>query len=311
MSAKFVTIEKVNYHGWPNSYRLSNGIVELIVVSDIGPRLIRYAFVGKQNIFKEFIETLGKSGEKSWIPRGGHRLWVAPEVVPITYALDNGPVGVTIKGNDTIETVQPVEPETGLQKSIEVTLHIDGTVEVKHRIKNTNPESRELSPWILSMMAPGGVGCTGFPPRGTHPEVLQPTHPLVMWAFTDFSDARWTFTQKYLILRQDPRATRPQKAGLFNPHTWGAYFLNNQLFIKQYYADPTKRYPDWNSSYETFTNADTLELETLGPLVCLAPNASTELIEYWSLHDNVQAPSQWTDEELDKILLPLLKKRIQ
>jgi hypothetical protein len=131
--------------------------VELIVVSDIGPRLIRYAFVGKQNIFKEFIETLGKSGEKSWIPRGGHRLWVAPEVVPITYALDNGPVGVTIKGNDTIETVQPVEPETGLQKSIEVTLHIDGTVEVKHRIKNTNPESRELSPWILSY--PNTINC--------------------------------------------------------------------------------------------------------------------------------------------------------
>lgn len=72
------------------------------------------------------------------------------EVVPITYALDNGPVGVTIKGNDTIEAIQPVERETGLQKSIEVTLRIDGTVEVKHRIKNTNPESRELSPWTLS-----------------------------------------------------------------------------------------------------------------------------------------------------------------
>jgi hypothetical protein len=98
-------------------------------------------------------------------------------------------------------------------------------------------------------------------------------------------------------------------------------------------ADPTKRYPDWNSSFETFANAysscficnihsldednirkifiwcsETLELETLGPLVTLAPNASTELIEYWSLHDNIQTPSQWTDAELDKIFLPLLKK---
>ena len=38
------------------------------------------------------------------------------------------------------------------------------------------------------MMAQGGHGIHGFPPRGTHPEMLAPTNPLVMWAFTNLAD---------------------------------------------------------------------------------------------------------------------------
>ena len=46
-----VKIEKTNYKGWPNSYRISNGEVEVIVTSDIGPRIMRYAFPGGANVF--------------------------------------------------------------------------------------------------------------------------------------------------------------------------------------------------------------------------------------------------------------------
>jgi hypothetical protein len=74
-----VKIEKTNFKGWPNSYRISNGEVEVIITSDIGPRIMRYAFTGGQNVFKEFTETLGKSGEEKWQLRGGHRIWAAPE----------------------------------------------------------------------------------------------------------------------------------------------------------------------------------------------------------------------------------------
>ena len=59
-----VKIEKTNFKGWPNSYRISNGTVEVIVTGDVGPRVMRYGFAGGQNLFKEFTEQLGKSGEK-------------------------------------------------------------------------------------------------------------------------------------------------------------------------------------------------------------------------------------------------------
>ena len=73
-----VKIEKTPYQGWPNCYRISNGTVELIVTSDVGPRIMRYGFPGGQNLFKEFEKQLGKTGEKEYQLRGGHRVWVAP-----------------------------------------------------------------------------------------------------------------------------------------------------------------------------------------------------------------------------------------
>ena len=32
------------------------------------------------------------------MPRGGHRIWFAPEDVKLTYALDNGPVKIETAG---------------------------------------------------------------------------------------------------------------------------------------------------------------------------------------------------------------------
>jgi hypothetical protein len=60
-----VKIEKTQYRGWPNCYRLSNGDVELVVTTDVRPRVIRYGFVGGRNVFKEFDQQMGKSGESS------------------------------------------------------------------------------------------------------------------------------------------------------------------------------------------------------------------------------------------------------
>ena len=183
-----IQIEKIDYQGWPNSYRVSNGAVDLVITGDIGPRIMRYGFVGGQNLFKEFPEGLGRSGEPTWQLRGGHRIWVAPEDPYLTYAPDNGPVEVAVNG-DVIEATQPVEPTTGLVKQLVVKMAPNGTgVKILHRIRNQGRWTVEIAPWAVTMLAPGGVGITGFPPRGTHPEVLNPTHPLVMWAFTDLAD---------------------------------------------------------------------------------------------------------------------------
>src|SRR5437868_12606765 len=87
-----IKIEKTQYRSWPNCYRITNGEVELIVTTDVGPRVMRYGFVGGQNLFKEFEDQMGKSGESSWQARGGHRLWIAPEDPVLSYALDNSSI---------------------------------------------------------------------------------------------------------------------------------------------------------------------------------------------------------------------------
>jgi len=302
-----VVVEKTNYKGWPNSYRISNQQVELILTSDVGPRIMRYAFLGGQNLFWEAPGTLGKTGGSAWQLIGGHRLWVAPESTARTYAPDNSPVQVKTDG-PIVHAIQPVEPSTGLQKEILVMLAAEGSsVVVTHRITNRNVWAIDLAPWALTMMAPGGVSMAAFPRRGTHPESLLPTNPLVMWAYTDFSDPRWRLNQKYLILRQDPKNARPQKAGLFNPDTWAGYLLGSDLFLKRYSADPSRQHVDFSCSFETFTNADFLELETLGPLTRLEPEAAVDHTERWSLHRNIKL-ADWTDAEMDRVVLPLARK---
>jgi hypothetical protein len=141
-----VQVEKIDYKGWPNSYRVSNGEVELVVTGDVGPRVIRFGFVGGQNLLKEYPEQLGKSGETQFQLRGGHRVWKAPEDEVATWAPDNVAVHVEIRSNGLIAR-EPVEPLTGLQKEIQVEMAASGSeVTVTHRIANRTLFPLEFAP---------------------------------------------------------------------------------------------------------------------------------------------------------------------
>jgi len=179
-------------------------------------------------------------------------------------------------------------------------------VEIVHQIRNAGDKPYALAPWALTMMAQGGWGIHGFPPRGTHPEVLPPSNPLVMWAFTHLNDPRWTLGRKYLVLRQDPANSLPQKLGAYNRHTWGGYLLHSEFFLKRYEAtaEPAA-YPDYGCTFEMFTNADFLELETLGPMATLAPGESVSHTERWSVHRPVRIP-ELTDAVMDRVLGPIV-----
>jgi len=301
-----VKVEKTEYKGWQNCYRVSNGEIDLVVTGDVGPRVIRFGFVGGQNLFKEFPEQLGRSGEEKFQLRGGDRVWKAPEDPVATWAPDNVPVTVRLTPTGLVAT-EPVEPLTNLQKEIEISMASSGTaVIVYHRITNRSLFTLEFAPWALTMMAQGGIAVTGFPPRGKHPANLQATNPLVMWAYTNLADSRWRFTRKYLMLRQDPKNGEAQKLGMFNPDTWAAYVLSNEVFVKRTTSDRAKIYPDFGCSFETFTNNDFLEIETLGPMTKMSPGQTVEHVEHWGLYRNVVL-KEWNDEELDRVLLPLVQ----
>ncbi len=302
-----VKIEKVAYKGWPNCYRMTDGQVEVIVTSDVGPRVIGFGFVGGDNEFKEFPDQVGKTGGSEWVMYGGHRLWHAPEGQPRSYSPDNSPIEV-ITGNGSIRAIQPTEPTTRIQKQIEVRMAAGQPyVEVVHRLTNHNLWAVELAPWAMSMMATGGRAIIPLPPRGTHPQVLDVANPLAMWAYTDLRDPRWTLGFKYISLRQDPKATSPQKIGVGVPDGWAAYYRNGHLFVKRFAYYKEGKYPDFGASVETFTNAEMLELETLAPLTKLQPGSTVEYTERWYLFKDVKLDSA-DDASIDRAVLPLVHK---
>src|SRR5687768_17136654 len=116
--------EKIDYSGWANSYRLSNGQIEMIITTDVGPRIIHFGFVGSENELNVFPEMLGKTGGDEWRVYGGHRLWHAPEQNPRSYAPDNSPVRFEDHG-EFVRVIQPVEASTGIEKEMDIHMVAD------------------------------------------------------------------------------------------------------------------------------------------------------------------------------------------
>lgn len=299
-----MTIEPISYGGWNNCLKMSNGTVELVATLDVGPRLIRFAFEGGPNVFKEFSGMMGQTGGDEWNIYGGHRLWHAPEEMPRTYQPDNAPVEHEVLSENGAQFVRlrPPLDATGLQKEYDVFLLEGARARVVHRTINRNMWGVEFAMWALSVMDAGGVCVFPLPPRGTHPEELAPGSTLTLWKFTDLSDPRWKFFPKYIALCQDERNSTPQKLGSWVPDGWAAYANHNQLFVKLFEAHEGEVYPDLNSNFEAFTNEGMLEVETLGPLVVAEPGEAVEHVEEWALFDNVSLPQ--TQDDIEEHILP-------
>ncbi len=137
--------DKINYGGWPNCIRLCNEEIELIVTTDIGPRIIRFGFIDKQNFFYLSAEDSGKAGGNDWRIYGGHRLWLAPEQIPLTYYPDNEPVSYSY--NDHTLKLTQIESTLGIVKEMDITLSsVNNQVTVLHRLINQNLSDIKLSP---------------------------------------------------------------------------------------------------------------------------------------------------------------------
>lgn len=305
-------LERIGYRGWENAYRISNGAIELIVLADVGPRIVSYGFTGGENIFCEVPEQAGLTGGSEFRLYGGHRLWIWPEI-DRTYFPDNSPVTVAQDQNISRFTapVESAPPGNHLQKELEIQLDEQGSrVTVSHRVTNRDSHRTELALWAPTMMKPGGRAILPLPPRvAMDKDHFQSVGPLTLWSFTDFADPRWVLGTEYIQLRQQPNPTSrfpEQMTGVYNPAGWGAYFLRGMLFVKQVSVMPAAVYPDFGCNFEVFTNPEFLELESLGPKVSLSPGESTGHSECWTLFRNV--PEGESDSWIRGAVVPLVSR---
>jgi hypothetical protein len=296
-------MEKVTYFNQPNCYKLSNEVVEVIVTTDIGPRIIRYGFVGGMNLLAELPDQKVTTELGDWKLWGGHRLWTAPEAMPRSYSPDNTPIEFKLESKATIRLIQPVEPKTGIQKEMTVTLAEKGTeVTIHHKVTNRNLWAVELAPWALTIMKGGGVTILPQEPYRSHEDYLLPARPLVIWHYTNLSDPRWTLGKKYICLKTDAARPEPQKLGILNKQGWAAYSLDRLLFVKTVGYQPDATYPDYGSNTETYTAGSFMEIETLAPLQLLEPGHAAEHVERWHLYDGVDIGA--TESSLDAAIRP-------
>jgi hypothetical protein len=297
------TIRK-QYKGWENCIEISNGIVDLIATTDVGPRIIRFGFIGKENEFCEVESQIGKIGGDEWNIFGGHRLWHSPEHKPRSYEPDNAKIEYWEKENGIVLS-QPVEAWAQIKKEIEVTISPNkAQVTLLHRLINKGAWPIKLAAWALTVMAPGGKVII---PQVTKDTGLLPNRMISLWPYTKLNDHRVYWGEKYITLLHDSNAKEAFKIGMPNEDGWAAYVNHGHLFIKQFQYVKGALYPDFGaSSFETYTCDYMTEIESLSPLVALEPDESVEHMEIWSLYDNVKVPE--SEEEIDEIILPFIKR---
>ena len=300
-------METATHKGLPNHVRLANEHAELLVSADYGPRIVRYALAGGDNVLGEIPPSEQAKPTPfgdDWHIYGGHRLWHAPEDPVRTYWPDNRPVKVEGQGS-AVTVTQPVEGNTGLEKSMHIALDpASAAVTVVHRIANRGAEGVELAVWALTVMAEGGRAIFPNAPYVPFPEGLLPVRPLVLWPYTRLNDPRWTFGDRFLQLRQDPSRPDPQKMGLYNGEGWIAYAWRGLVFLKTYRPAPGP-HADFGCNTETFTNDHFLELETLSPLARIPPGGAAEHTERWALF---RAELDDDEASIARVLAPLVEQ---
>lgn len=295
--------EKLNYEGWPNCIRLYNDKVELIVTTDVGPRIVKFGFIGKQNLLYLVPEHRGTSGGNDWRIYGGHRLWLAPEAIPFSYNPDNDKVEFFVDDN-YIKLIQTKENITGIIKEMDIALSKDkNELKIVHRLTNANTEKIELSAWPITMFNTGGTAILPQEPFGEGDDFLQPCRSLALWQYTKMNDPRWVWGEKYIQAKQDAAFSSEQKIGITNKQGWMAYYLNGEVLIKKISFDNSAVYPDYNCNNEVYISKNYLEIETLSPLSTLSPNEKLEHTEYWLLANRVVDGSE---ASIDDAILPLV-----
>jgi hypothetical protein len=291
-------IEKINFHDYPNCLRLSNGTVEAVVSTDFGPRILFYGPAGGENILGLHPHARVETAIGEWRPYGGHRLWMAPENMPLSYAPDNAAVEVFEEDALSARFVSPAEEAAKIQKEIRLSLSETGSdIRIEHRITNRGDREIELAAWALTIMRAGGAAVVpheAFKPYG--PETLLPVRTMTLWSYTDFTDPRWQFDKRLIRLRVDENLPDPQKFGVLNRRGWAAYEWENLLFVKRFEFVDGARFPDMNSNTEIYTAGGFVEVETLSPLVALAPGESVVHTETWQLFENTKV-EEWLEKE--------------
>ena len=280
-----------SYKEYGKVVEISNGIIEAYVTIDIGPRIIRFGYVGGQNILCDKRTELGGLeddayhaffGEgRRWESLGGYRVWVTPEGYPETYTPDDRPVAYEVKDDSVVFTALP-DDEVGILKTITIKMDPDdANMTVNARVQNISGKEKEFAVWVIAVCDAGGNLVI---PMNTNDTGYLPNRNISVWPYTDLSDSRFRFGKKYVVISQDVNATTPAKLGFDLNDGTVHYVLGDDVFTKRYDAKHGELpYPDGNCSFETYTNDLMIEVESLSDIKKVANGGTNEITEFWSL----------------------------
>ena len=289
-----IQISKITYHGWADSYRISNGRVEAVVVPAIG-RVMQFRYVGKQDIFWENAALARKSPDpnsKEWANFGGDKAWPSPQtdwpkMIGREWPPPPGFDAVAYQAqmdNGAVELISPVDASYGIR--------------VRRRIEldSTAPRMEIVTSYEKVAGAPVKVGV------GVITQLRDPQRAFMVLP------KKSRFSEGYVLLQFSPPEDVRVQNGLVslkrgkNANSQIGSDADTLLWMDERHVlridsprVPGADYADQGTNSTIFTSADPqayVELETFGPLTLMKPGDRIERKNTYTLLERTEKDAE-------------------
>lgn len=269
---------------------LENTFFRIECLADAGPRIVRLipTWTG-ENLLAELPKSSVPTPQGDYHFRGGHRFWRAPESLAKSYIPDDHGVKVKeIQGG--IKLTGADEPGTGIRKSISIqTSSSQPFVILKHKIENLGKSVIRLAPWAITMFRTKGVAILPQQVGHVDGDGVLPNRRFALWPYSRWNDPRLRLGDEFVTIKTEPSSS-PFKLGYFNPHGWLGYVYDDVMFVKRFGVRSDQEYPDHGCNSEVYVNRRMIELESIGPLVDVSPQAEIVHTETWEVYETNELP---------------------
>lgn len=275
-----VEIKEILHPAYGTCVKITNGIIEVLVSVELGPRILSYGFCEKENIFFEE-KTLFTNEQEKFFPYGGHRLAVAPEG-PDSYYPENSSVIYTLLP-DGVEFTPPRRKERELQTAMQLILHEKTSdIMLVHTLKNCSKERIYAGIWAITMLQPDGFAIL---PQNINPaDETLPSRLLAFWPGSSPKDHRMHLSEndQYITI-EAIRENRPLTFGINDVSGWAAYVWKENVLLQRFVHSPDVLYPNHGCSFRASLDQACFQLESFSPLYWVEPGCTIRHVENFSL----------------------------
>jgi hypothetical protein len=264
-----VRISRITYHGWPDSFVMSNGKADVVIVPAIG-RVMQFHFADDSD--GPFFENRVMDGKapdpssKDWGNFGGDKSWPSPQADwgkitgrewPPPVAFDSMPVAARVAG-ESIDLVSSLDPAYGIRETRHIQLDRNKPVlTITTTYEKVQGDPVKVGVWVITQLRDPQRAFMVLPRKSQYAEGYNKQMQVLP------KDLK--VEGRLVSLTRDPKNST--KIG----SDAGTLIWMDDKYVVRIDSPRVANadYPDQGSSAEIYTSADPLpyiELEMLGPL---------------------------------------------
>lgn len=282
------TIQKIVYKGWIDSYRISSSDCSLVVVPEIGGRIMEYSYNGNNVIWEDF-SLYGMTFEidNEWHNYGGSKTWVAPQTLwgwPPDSMMDNGKCNAEIITSDDGSQLLRITGAPSLKLGTliirEISLADSGEAVIKQTVRNISDKPVTCGVWGISYMKTPSLVAFPVKPKSKF------SNGITYFNAESKNSKQFSIKDGFCITKY---LGEQGLIGSDSDGPWMVWFKDSMAYIKMFDAmEKGAEYPNGGCSVQVLTGdakSGYLEMELYGPLAKLKPGESASYTERWRIQE--------------------------